>query len=313
MIVQGGLITVPIPGTNQITTQIGVGTPFAPFSINAEHAGEPADLRLRPQHGQRALRSGHRHRSHDRRGQRRRVPERVLDRRPQPGRLAQRHPGRHHHDLAAIRARTWRRACGRSRSAARPSPARRCPTRPGPAPPRSPSPARAPAATPRACSPGSRAAPCSRPPSIRRSGPLSTSRPSRSSPPTTTPRSRSPSPCSSTSRPPASTSGIYSYNHDGKHLKNYLTIRGPAATGLYQGKEPRLLRQQPDPRPQPLPHRQVLRLDAQGAQDRQHLQGCRPGPGHDPERRGRRRGSRPMAIARSAPAQGRSNRSTFSA
>lgn len=35
MIVQGGLITVKIPSAAAITTQIGVGTPFAPFSINA--------------------------------------------------------------------------------------------------------------------------------------------------------------------------------------------------------------------------------------------------------------------------------------
>jgi hypothetical protein len=43
MIVQGGLIPVPIPGTTQITTQIGVGTPFAPFSINAT---TPANLQI---------------------------------------------------------------------------------------------------------------------------------------------------------------------------------------------------------------------------------------------------------------------------
>jgi hypothetical protein len=43
MIVQGGLITVPTPGTTQIVTQIGVGTPFAPFSINAT---TPANLQI---------------------------------------------------------------------------------------------------------------------------------------------------------------------------------------------------------------------------------------------------------------------------
>ncbi len=43
MIVQGGLITVPTPGTTQITTTIGVGTPFAPFSINAS---TPANLQI---------------------------------------------------------------------------------------------------------------------------------------------------------------------------------------------------------------------------------------------------------------------------
>ncbi len=43
MIVQGGLITVPTPGTTQIVTQIGVGTPFAPFSINAN---TPANLQI---------------------------------------------------------------------------------------------------------------------------------------------------------------------------------------------------------------------------------------------------------------------------
>ena len=34
-IVQSGFLTVPIPAANTVTTQIGVGTPFAPFSINA--------------------------------------------------------------------------------------------------------------------------------------------------------------------------------------------------------------------------------------------------------------------------------------
>ncbi len=40
-IVEGGLITVPIPTSNKVTVQIGVGTPFAPFSINAT---TPANL-----------------------------------------------------------------------------------------------------------------------------------------------------------------------------------------------------------------------------------------------------------------------------
>ncbi len=35
LVVEGGLITVPIPTVNTVTTNIGVGTPFAPFSINA--------------------------------------------------------------------------------------------------------------------------------------------------------------------------------------------------------------------------------------------------------------------------------------
>ena len=43
MIIQGGLVSVPVPGTNQITTTIGVGTPFAPFSINAS---TPANLQI---------------------------------------------------------------------------------------------------------------------------------------------------------------------------------------------------------------------------------------------------------------------------
>ena len=43
MIIQGGLITVPIPTNNQVTTQIGVGTAFAPFSINAT---TPAALQI---------------------------------------------------------------------------------------------------------------------------------------------------------------------------------------------------------------------------------------------------------------------------
>jgi hypothetical protein len=42
-ILQGGLLTVPIPPSNSVTTQIGVGTPFAPFSINAT---TPANLQI---------------------------------------------------------------------------------------------------------------------------------------------------------------------------------------------------------------------------------------------------------------------------
>jgi hypothetical protein len=42
-IVQGGLITVPIPPSNSVTTQIGVGQPFGPFSINAT---TPANLEI---------------------------------------------------------------------------------------------------------------------------------------------------------------------------------------------------------------------------------------------------------------------------
>jgi len=41
MVVQSGLITLPIPTVNTVTTQIGVGTPFAPFNINAT---TPANL-----------------------------------------------------------------------------------------------------------------------------------------------------------------------------------------------------------------------------------------------------------------------------
>ncbi len=43
MIVEGGLITVPTPATNTVTTQIGVGTPFAPFTISAT---TPANLQI---------------------------------------------------------------------------------------------------------------------------------------------------------------------------------------------------------------------------------------------------------------------------
>jgi hypothetical protein len=43
MIVQGGLITLSTPGSTQIVTQIGVGTPFAPFAINAT---TPANLQI---------------------------------------------------------------------------------------------------------------------------------------------------------------------------------------------------------------------------------------------------------------------------
>ena len=42
-IVEGGLVTLPIPTVNTVTTQIGVGTPFAPFSINAT---TPANLQI---------------------------------------------------------------------------------------------------------------------------------------------------------------------------------------------------------------------------------------------------------------------------
>jgi hypothetical protein len=42
-IVEGGFLTVPIPAVNTVTTQIGVGTPFAPFSINAT---TPAALQI---------------------------------------------------------------------------------------------------------------------------------------------------------------------------------------------------------------------------------------------------------------------------
>ncbi len=34
---------------------------------------------------------------------------------------------------------------------------------------------------------------------------------------------------------------IYAYNHRGQHLKNYLTLRGNAATGIFQEKQPRIL------------------------------------------------------------------------
>ena len=42
-IVESGFLTVPIPATNTVTTQIGVGTPFAPFTINAT---TPATLQI---------------------------------------------------------------------------------------------------------------------------------------------------------------------------------------------------------------------------------------------------------------------------
>jgi hypothetical protein len=42
-IVEGGLITVPIPTSTQIVTQIGVGTAFGPFNINAT---TPANLQI---------------------------------------------------------------------------------------------------------------------------------------------------------------------------------------------------------------------------------------------------------------------------
>ncbi len=42
-VVESGFLTVPIPAPNSVTTQIGVGTPFAPFSINAT---TPAALQI---------------------------------------------------------------------------------------------------------------------------------------------------------------------------------------------------------------------------------------------------------------------------
>ena len=41
--------------------------------------------------------------------------------------------------------------------------------------------------------------------------------------------------------PPGFNERIYAFNHRGKHLKNFLTIRGAAATGIYGEKPPRLL------------------------------------------------------------------------
>ena len=35
VVVESGFLVVPIPAANTIVTQIGVGTPFGPFSINA--------------------------------------------------------------------------------------------------------------------------------------------------------------------------------------------------------------------------------------------------------------------------------------
>ncbi len=235
MIVQGGLITVPTPASNAITTTIGVNTPFVPFSINAT---TPANLQIYvfgtttasgtfepvtdidPDHGRR---------------QRRRVPQRHAHARPQPGRLGQRHPGRHHHDHAAILAEPHGRhpddhdqrpdprhlAAGRrdldrlgQRHGHRLELRRR-------------------RQLDVACSPRPRAGPCWRRPSTRPSAPPSTSPRSRSSRRTTTPRSRCPSPCSSTSPTAGFNERLYAYNHNGKHLKNYLTIRGPAATGIW--------------------------------------------------------------------------------
>jgi hypothetical protein len=42
-IIESGFLTVPIPAVNSVTTQIGVNTPFAPFSINAT---TPAALQI---------------------------------------------------------------------------------------------------------------------------------------------------------------------------------------------------------------------------------------------------------------------------
>lgn len=40
--------------------------------------------------------------------------------------------------------------------------------------------------------------------------------------------------------PPGFNERIYQFNHRGQHLKNYLTLRGPAATGIFMEKQPRL-------------------------------------------------------------------------
>ncbi len=41
--------------------------------------------------------------------------------------------------------------------------------------------------------------------------------------------------------PPGFNERIYAFNHRGQHLKNYLTLRGQAATGIFMEKEPRIL------------------------------------------------------------------------
>ena len=103
MIVQGGLITVPIPPTDGITTTIGVGTPFAPFPGSTPNAAnlqiyvfgvitpngpffpvtdiDPTTIVVNGVA----------------------FPNATLTARSQPGRLDQRHPGRHHHDHAPSR------------------------------------------------------------------------------------------------------------------------------------------------------------------------------------------------------------------
>ena len=81
-IVQGGLITRAHPGRHQVTTQIGVGHPFGPFSINAT---TPANLPIYV-FGSTAttpeLHAGHRHQPRDRHRQRRPLPQRDLAARP---------------------------------------------------------------------------------------------------------------------------------------------------------------------------------------------------------------------------------------
>ena len=94
---------------------------------------------------------------------------------------------------------------------------------------------------------------------------------------------------------------IYAFNHPGKHLKNYLTIRGPAATGIYKAKEPQHLRQQQDPRPQPLP-RPASPTPGRTRPPRSAAStGRRPDPADDGECRRRPGRQGQPAIGRSVP------------
>ena len=181
-------------------------------------------------------------------------PNATLDARPQHGRLAQRHPGRHHHDHSPVGAEAHRRHAGRSRSPARPWRPRRCPnyTWTG-------------TATVTVTGELVAAAPRRWPP--RRHGPVLETTfnspfgptqydadPLARSRPTTTSRSRCRVALAAVPAVPGFRERLYSFNHPGKKLKNVLTNRGHAATGLFGDRTDRVrIFVKHDPRPQPVP------------------------------------------------------------
>ncbi len=101
-IVESGFIAVPIPASNTVTTQIGVGTPFAPFSISAttpaalqiyvfgSTATTPSFMPVTDIDPTTVKVNGVA------------FPNATLVARPRHRQLPQRHPGRHHHHQSAL-------------------------------------------------------------------------------------------------------------------------------------------------------------------------------------------------------------------